>query len=134
MLHVDVMDGHFVPNLTIGPPVVEAIRRHTDLYLDCHLMMDNPGEFLEAFAKAGANGCSVHVELGQTEALIAQLRDVGLDVGLAVNPETPFVASATRCTRPRRRGPTWANASWSPTTTVTSVARSRSSSSCTGSR
>ena len=60
-LHVDVMDGHFVPNLTIGPPVVAAIRRHTDAYLDCHLMMSNPGEYLEAFATAGANHCSVHV-------------------------------------------------------------------------
>ncbi|HLI24939.1 MAG TPA: ribulose-phosphate 3-epimerase, partial [Acidimicrobiales bacterium] len=49
MLHVDVMDGHFVPNLTIGPPVVKAIRRHTDLFLDCHLMMTNPGDYLEAF-------------------------------------------------------------------------------------
>ena len=57
-LHVDVMDGHFVPNLTIGPPVVAAIRRHTDAYLDCHLMMTNPGEYLDAFADAGANHCT----------------------------------------------------------------------------
>jgi ribulose-phosphate 3-epimerase len=90
VLHVDVMDGHFVPNLTIGPPVVTWIRRHSDLYLDCHLMMDNPGEFLEAFRDAGANGCTVHVEIGGTAALIAQMRDLGLHVGLAVNPETPF--------------------------------------------
>ena len=89
-LHVDVMDGHFVPNLTIGPLVVEAIRRHTDLYLDCHLMMTNPGEYLEAFRRAGADGCSVHVEIGGTAALISQMRDLGLAVGLAVNPETPF--------------------------------------------
>jgi ribulose-phosphate 3-epimerase len=89
-LHVDVMDGHFVPNLTIGPPVVEAIRRHTDAYLDCHLMMTNPGEFLEAFAKAGANSCSVHVEIAGTHELIAAMRDLGLAVGLAVNPETPI--------------------------------------------
>src|SRR5881397_1640250 len=90
LLHVDVMDGHFVPNLTIGPPVVEAIRRHTELFLDCHLMMDNPGQFLEAFATAGANGCSVHVEIGGTRELIAQLRDLGLEVGLVANPDTPF--------------------------------------------
>jgi ribulose-phosphate 3-epimerase len=90
VLHVDVMDGHFVPNLTIGPPVVTWIRRHSDLYLDCHLMMDNPGEFLEAFRDAGANGCTVHVEIGGTAGLIAQMRDLGLHVGLAVNPETPF--------------------------------------------
>lgn len=90
LLHVDVMDGHFVPNLTVGPPVVEAIRRHTDAYLDCHLMMTKPGDFLEAFAKAGANSCSVHVEIGATRDLIAAMRELGLAVGLAVNPETPI--------------------------------------------
>jgi ribulose-phosphate 3-epimerase len=91
-LHVDVMDGHFVPNLTIGPPVVAAIRRHTDAYLDCHLMMTNPGEYLEAFAKAGADHCSVHIEVDDTAALIDMMRGLGLDVGLAINPETPFEA------------------------------------------
>ena len=91
-LHVDVMDGHFVPNLTIGPPVVAAIRRHTDTYLDCHLMMTNPGEYLEAFAQAGANHCSVHVEVDGTAELIDTMRGLGLDVGLAINPETPFEA------------------------------------------
>jgi ribulose-phosphate 3-epimerase len=90
LLHVDVMDGHFVPNLTIGPPVVKAIDRHTDMRLDCHLMMTNPGQYLEAFAKAGADSCSVHVEIGGTRELIAQMRGLGLGVGLAVNPETPF--------------------------------------------
>jgi ribulose-phosphate 3-epimerase len=89
-IHVDVMDGHFVPNLTIGPPVVSALRRHSGAYLDCHLMITDPDRYLEAFARAGASGCSVHVEVGDTEALIAQMRDLGLDVGLAVNPETPF--------------------------------------------
>ncbi len=89
-LHVDVMDGHFVPNLTVGPPVVRAIRRHTDLYLDCHLMMTNPGEYLEAFRRAGADSCSVHVEIGGTSDLIYRMRDLGLAVGLAVNPETPI--------------------------------------------
>jgi ribulose-phosphate 3-epimerase len=84
------MDGHFVPNLTIGPPVVTWIRRHTDLYLDCHLMMDNPGQYLKAFKEAGADGCSVHVEVGGTQELIDDMRELGLDVGLAVNPETPF--------------------------------------------
>jgi ribulose-phosphate 3-epimerase len=87
-LHVDVMDGHFVPNLTIGPPVVSAIRRHTDAYLDCHLMMTNPGEYLEAFARAGASSCSIHVEIGGTTDLISRMRQLGLAVGLAVNPET----------------------------------------------
>jgi len=91
-LHVDVMDGHFVPNLTIGPPVVAAIRRHSDLYLDCHLMMTNPGEYLKAFADAGADSCSVHVEVGDTAELLRAMRDLGLGVGLALNPETPFEA------------------------------------------
>ncbi|HLH46198.1 MAG TPA: ribulose-phosphate 3-epimerase [Acidimicrobiales bacterium] len=91
-LHVDVMDGHFVPNLTIGPPVVAAIRGHCDLYLDCHLMMDNPGDYLEAFRRAGADSCSVHVEIGGTAELIAAMRDLDLGVGLAVNPETPLEA------------------------------------------
>ncbi|MDQ3107446.1 MAG: ribulose-phosphate 3-epimerase [Actinomycetota bacterium] len=89
-LHVDVMDGHFVPNLTIGPPVVKSLRAHTSMYLDCHLMITNPERYLEAFAKAGANGCSVHVEVGGTAELITQMRGLGLDVGLAVNPDTPF--------------------------------------------
>ena len=90
VLHVDVMDGHFVPNMTIGPLVVKWVRRHCDLYLDCHLMMDNPGQYLGAFRDAGADGCSVHVEIGGTDELLTQMRELGLAVGLAVNPETPF--------------------------------------------
>jgi ribulose-phosphate 3-epimerase len=93
-LHVDVMDGHFVPNLTIGPPVVRSLRHHTDLYLDCHLMMTNPGDYLEAFRNAGADGCSVHVEVGDTAELVAAMKELGLDAGLAVNPDTPFEAFA----------------------------------------
>ena len=89
-LHVDVMDGHFVPNLTIGPPVVQSLRKATDLYLDCHLMMTNPGEHLEAFSNAGADGCTVHVEIGGTAALLEQMRALGLRVGLAVNPDGTF--------------------------------------------
>lgn len=92
-LHVDVMDGHFVPNLTIGPPVVKSIRGHTDDYLDCHLMMTNPGDYLEAFAGAGADGCTVHVEIGGTAGLIDEMRALGLKAGLAVNPETPIEAA-----------------------------------------
>jgi ribulose-phosphate 3-epimerase len=91
-LHVDVMDGHFVPNLTIGPPVVASIRKHTDAYLDCHLMMTDPGDYLKAFADAGADSCSVHVEVGGTEELIQEMRGLGLHAGLAVNPETPIEA------------------------------------------
>ena len=89
LLHVDVMDGHFVPNLTIGPPVVESLRRHTDLFLDCHLMVDNPQVLLADFAKAGADRCIVHVELGDPRPLFAQLRDLDVGVGLVLNPETP---------------------------------------------
>ena len=91
-LHVDVMDGHFVPNLTIGPPVVKSLRKYSDKFFDCHLMMTEPGKYLEAFAKAGADGCTVHVEVGGTSDLLAQCRDLGLRVGLAANPDTPFSA------------------------------------------
>jgi ribulose-phosphate 3-epimerase len=89
-LHVDVMDGHFVPNLTIGPPVVASLRKHSGLYFDCHLMMTNPGDYLAAFRDAGADGCTVHVEVGRTDDLVAQMRQLGLRVGLAASPDTPF--------------------------------------------
>jgi ribulose-phosphate 3-epimerase len=89
-LHVDVMDGHFVPNVTIGPPVVRSLRRHTPLFFDCHLMMMEPGRYLQDFADAGADGCTVHVEVGGTMELIAQMRRLGLRAGLALNPDTPF--------------------------------------------
>jgi ribulose-phosphate 3-epimerase len=92
LLHVDVMDGHFVPNLTIGPPVVKSLRKRTDLHLDCHLMVDNPGELLEDFADAGADGCTVHIELGDPRPLFAVMRELGLRVGLTHNPETPVEA------------------------------------------
>ena len=92
LLHVDCMDGHYVPNLSFGPPVVKSLRRHTDLFFDCHLMIDNPGTLLEAFADAGADGITVHVELGDPSALIAHIRDLGLRVGLSLEPETPYSA------------------------------------------
>jgi ribulose-phosphate 3-epimerase len=91
-LHVDVMDGHFVPNLTIGPPVVASLREHTDLFFDTHLMITDPARYLEPFRDAGADGCTVHVEVGRTAELIAQMRGLGLRVGLAANPDTPFDA------------------------------------------
>ncbi len=90
LLHVDVMDGHFVPNLTIGAPVVACLRKHTDLYLDCHLMVTNPGDLLDAFADAGADGCTVHVELGDPRPLFDRMRALDLRVGLTLNPETPL--------------------------------------------
>jgi ribulose-phosphate 3-epimerase len=91
-LHVDVMDGHFVPNLTIGPPVVSSLRKHSRLFFDTHLMITDPARYLEPFRDAGSDGCTVHVEVGDTAALCAQMRDLGLRVGLAANPDTPFTA------------------------------------------
>jgi len=92
LLHVDCMDGHYVPNLTIGPPVVKALRKHTDLFLDVHLMVDNPGVLLAAFADAGADGCTVHIELGDPRVLFDEIRALGMRVGLAFEPTTPFIA------------------------------------------
>ena len=88
LLHVDVMDGHFVPNLTIGPPVVQSLRTHTDLFLDCHLMVDNPDALLDDFADAGADRCIVHIELGDPRPLFDKLRARDVGVGLVLNPET----------------------------------------------
>ena len=88
LLHVDVMDGHFVPNLTIGPPVVKSLRKRTDLFLDCHLMVDNPGVLLDEFADAGADRCIVHVELGDPRPLFDELRARDVGVGLVLNPPT----------------------------------------------
>src|ERR1700719_4268591 len=89
-LHVDVMDAHFVPNLTIGPPVVASLRKHSGLFFDCHLMMTDPGRYLAAFDEAGADSVTVHVEIGGTAALLASIRDLGMRAGLAANPDTPF--------------------------------------------
>jgi ribulose-phosphate 3-epimerase len=91
-LHVDVMDGHFVPNLTIGPPVVQSLRKHTGMFFDCHLMMSNPGGYLEAFKDAGADGCTIHVEIGQTAELLHKCKELGMQAGVAINPETPAEA------------------------------------------
>jgi ribulose-phosphate 3-epimerase len=93
-LHVDVMDGHFVPNITIGAPVVKSLRAHTDAFLDCHLMITDPKKYLPDFAKAGANQCSVHIELGNTADLISQCRDLGMHVGLVANPDAEFATFA----------------------------------------
>jgi ribulose-phosphate 3-epimerase len=92
LLHVDCMDGHYVPNLTIGPPVVKSLRARTDLYLDCHLMVSNPGALLDGFADAGADGCTVHVELGDPRPLFERIRDLGMRVGVTLEPDTPYAA------------------------------------------
>jgi ribulose-phosphate 3-epimerase len=94
LLHVDCMDGHYVPNLSIGPPVVKALRKCTDLYLDCHLMVDNPATLLAGFADAGADGITVHVELGDPRPLFDEIRRRSMRVGLTFEPETPFDAVA----------------------------------------
>src|SRR4249920_3501091 len=83
LLHVDCMDGHYVPNLSIGPPVVASLRPHTSLFLDCHLMVDNPGRLIAAFAEAGADGLTVHVELGDPRPLLAEIASLGVRRGLA---------------------------------------------------
>jgi ribulose-phosphate 3-epimerase len=72
--------------------VVASLRRHTPLFFDCHLMMTEPGRYLKDFADAGADGCTVHVEIGDTDELITQMRSLGLRAGLALNPDTPFEA------------------------------------------
>lgn len=90
-IHIDIMDGHFVPNLTFGPKAVEAINRATDLFLDVHLMMYNPYDYVEAFARAGANRITFHFEATEdVEETIAFIRRCGLEAGLAFRPETSF--------------------------------------------
>jgi ribulose-phosphate 3-epimerase len=92
-LHLDLMDGHFVPNLTFGPPVVAALRPYTDLYFDCHLMVANPVALLPALAEAGAGLVSMHVEaLDDPARALAAAADHGLAAGLALRPGTPLEA------------------------------------------
>ena len=91
MIHVDVMDGHFVPNITIGPVVVRACRRATALPLDVHLMIEDAERYLDAFADAGATSISVHVEaVPHLQRAIAHLRERGVSPGVALNPATPL--------------------------------------------
>jgi len=90
LLHVDIMDGHFVPNLTFGPSIVAALRRVTDLYLDVHLMLDNPATFVEPFAQAGADNITFHAEVvEQPGDLIHRIHELGCDAGITVNPDRP---------------------------------------------
>ncbi|PKM79150.1 MAG: ribulose-phosphate 3-epimerase, partial [Firmicutes bacterium HGW-Firmicutes-13] len=90
-LHIDVMDGVFVPNITIGPVVIKDIRAITDAYLDCHLMITEPERYIDAFAKAGADGITIHAEA--TDHLhrgLSMIRDKGLKAGVSLNPSTPL--------------------------------------------
>ena len=90
MLHLDVMDGHFVPNITIGPPVVESIRQCTKLHLDVHLMIENPERYVTEFVKAGANSVSVHYEASRNlDGVLQMIREAGAMAGVVLNPATP---------------------------------------------
>jgi len=92
-IHIDVMDGHFVPNITMGPLVVEAIRPITELTLDVHLMIENPAQYVENFAKAGADIISVHVESDpHLHRTIQHIRALGVKPGVVINPATPVSA------------------------------------------
>jgi len=90
IFHLDVMDGHFVPNLSIGVPIVEAVRRATALPLDVHLMISEPARYLKAFREAGADLITIHVEVVEDLPLmLGQIRDLGAGAGVALNPQTP---------------------------------------------
>ncbi len=89
-IHIDVMDGHFVPNITIGPTIVEAVRKATDLPLDVHLMIEQPERYIESFVKAGANTVGVHAEAcPHIHRTVAQIREAGARASVSLNPGTP---------------------------------------------
>lgn len=91
ILHIDVMDGHFVPNITIGPLITKAIRPHTRMPLDCHLMISEPDKYIDAFAEAGADMISVHVEvLPHLHRTISHIKSLGVKAGCVLNPATPL--------------------------------------------
>ncbi|MBR5838680.1 MAG: ribulose-phosphate 3-epimerase, partial [Victivallales bacterium] len=90
LLHVDIMDGHFVPNLSMGPGVVSCIRKGSDLPFDVHLMLSEPGRYIEPFVKAGADHITVHVESrGDLADVIRQIHDLGCSAGITLRPGTP---------------------------------------------
>ena len=88
-IHIDVMDGHFVPNITIGPVIVASIRKVSKLLFDCHLMIENPEDYISQFAKAGADLITIHAECdNDLKATIQKIKDSGCLAGISVNPET----------------------------------------------
>jgi ribulose-phosphate 3-epimerase len=90
IIHVDVMDGHFVPNITIGPPVVKSLRRATDLLLDVHLMIEDPDRYIPEFIAAGADVITVHQEACRhLDRTLSLMRSTGTEAGVAINPATP---------------------------------------------
>jgi ribulose-phosphate 3-epimerase len=88
-VHLDIMDGHFVPNITMGPDIVKAMRPHSKLFFDTHLMIDPALPYIEAFAKAGADSITTHVELDNVEEAIELVKRCGKKIGLSLNPDTP---------------------------------------------
>ena len=93
LLHLDIMDGHFVPNLSFGVPVIEKIRGCTELYFDTHVMITDPDKYAEPFIKAGSNNYTFHIEAtNEPRKVIDHVRGLNCDVGLALNPDTPFGA------------------------------------------
>jgi len=99
MLHLDVMDGHFVPNISFGPAVVECIRRVTDVPLDTHLMIEQPERYLDAFARAGSDIVTFHIEVhNEPRRLIDAIHDRGCKAGVSLNPPTP-VSALSQCVR-----------------------------------
>jgi ribulose-phosphate 3-epimerase len=91
LLHLDVMDGHFVPNITFGPPLVKSLRKITDAVLDCHLMISEPSKYVGDFVKAGADWVSVHAEApDDVAAAIKAIKDGGARAGIVLNPDTPL--------------------------------------------
>ncbi len=89
-IHIDVMDGHFVPNMTLGPCVVSSLRPHSKAVFDVHLMIENPEKYVESFAKSGADILTVHYETtNDMKSLIRQIKDLGVKVGITINPPTP---------------------------------------------
>jgi len=90
-LHLDIMDGHFVPNISFGPDIAGAFNRSTDTFLDVHLMLTDPGRYAEAFVKNGADSITFHIEaVPEPRPLFARLRGMGVGVGLTLNPDTPL--------------------------------------------
>jgi len=92
-LHMDVMDGHFVPNLTIGAPVISSLRQHTNAYLDCHLMVEHPEKWIDDFKNAGASSLTFHVEAAENpKVLIERIHAAGMKAGIALKPKSPVEA------------------------------------------
>ncbi|MDD5327914.1 MAG: ribulose-phosphate 3-epimerase [Phycisphaerae bacterium] len=93
MVHLDVMDGHFVNNITMGPPVIAKLRKYSSLFFDCHLMITDPRKYARPFIEAGANHLTFHIEVEKNPAdLIKMLHDMGVSAGVCLNPETPVDA------------------------------------------